>query len=392
MATAAGSEASTNLIHIDPRRQSGDFFTQALAAQQAALGSLALPEVTVVRRTSRGEPEHTGHATIYQESVRFSDGAVRLGTFVEPDNPAAEEWWSSADPFCTGDRGFNRGEIEQMAQTGLKLGWLHHQGRHRVLPRNLEHAKTLWNIVGSKGVAQAAAQEAAFMKSVIGVESFAGVTVMRRGYSRSAQSANPFAVAVEQEGGTVGFSFHEAEVFPHRTSFLGMAKSTARQGKAELGAIVGIARSLRGSDQEELSEDDGGLGEYARTFDAHVLNIVNELCWINKFRSGEAGKAAQAVDLGARGIRLHYQRDQWAHLPDWLRINDARPGIVTVALPGAHTSGASPEMRMIKGVAFHNIANYAREHGGSLAGVTAMEVLPEQLKPFIVHHDIKETA
>jgi hypothetical protein len=186
------------------------------------------------------------------------------------------------------------------------------------------------------------------------------------------------------EGATVEFSHHEAEVFPEKLSFAGLAINAAIQAGVEAGAIVAIARSLRGKDSDVSHEKGGSLSDYARTFDTHVLNVLNEILCINKFRSGEAGAYARAVGLDARGIRLHYSRDRWAKVDEWLAINDPRPGIVTVQAPGAHSSGASPEMRALKGQTFSNIANFAREHSGDISTMTAVQVLPDQLKRYLV--------
>jgi hypothetical protein len=371
--------------HFNPRVVSEDFFNpEAVAAQQAALGALAIPEVSVVRRVSHGEPERVGDATVFQESVRFSDGAVRLATIVEHDNPASDVWWSSADPFVTGDEGVNRDEIGQMMDAGLNVGWLHHQGRHSISPTSREHRKTISAMNSSKGIAKWAAQEAAFMRSVLGVETFDGVSLARRGYSRSGQSGNAFAVMVEAEGGKVEFSHHEAEVFPDKLSLASLAAHVGLQLGIEAGAIVSIAKGLVGKESGVNHENGGSFHSYSRTFDFHVLNVINEALCIDKFRSGEAGKYARAVGLDARGIRLHYERDGWAKLDTWLDINDPRPGIVTVEAPGAHSSGASPEMMATKATTFRNIGNFAREHDGDISTMTAVQVLPDELKPYII--------
>jgi len=310
---------------------------------------------------------------------------VRLATVVEPDKPATEIRTSSADPWITGDKGFNRTEIDQMAQANLPLVWLHHQARHRVWPINMERARTVANMSRSKGIAQAAAQEVAAVKSYLGVEALTGIQVMRRGFSRSAQSANAFTVMTEAEGGEVPFSVHEAEVFPHALGWLAMGKGAMRQGRAELTAISSIAADLFGVHVEDDRDTErGSLRDYAGTASMHWLNLINEALWVTKFRSGEAGEYAKAVRLSAKGIRLHYDMDEWAHIDDWLDINAPRPGIITAKIPGAHTSGATKEMREAKGKLWTNIAHHVREHDGSLDDITAYGVLPENLRRYIV--------
>ncbi|HWB39396.1 MAG TPA: hypothetical protein VG604_04150 [Candidatus Saccharimonadales bacterium] len=376
-----------NLVHLDPRRTGGDFSSVELEAQRQALAAVAvgMPHVEVVRRTPIGEPERVSHSTVYQESVRFSDGSVRKATYVDPDKPATKVLTVSADPFITGDEGFNRTEIEQSAEANLPVLWVHHQSKHRVLPVNVERARTLVNISRSKGTARAAAQEVAAARSYLGVKTLKGVSVMRRGYSRSAQSGSPFIVMTEAEGGHVPMSVLEAEVFPHPIGWLEMGRDTVRQARAELTAISSIAASILGSSQEEdYDTERGDLKDYAGTASLHWLNILNEALWINKFRSGEAGRYAQAVRLGAQGIRLQYTLDEWGHLPAWLDINAPRPNIVTASIPGAHTSGATPEMRQHKGAICNNIANHAREHEGSLDEIKAYDILPKELRKYIV--------
>lgn len=376
-------------LHGPPAEGDLSFYEDALAAQQAALESLDIPEVTVVRRTSLQEPERYAGCTIHRESVRFSDGAVRKTTRVVPDRPATPALTVSADPWVTGDRGFNDGEIKQMARLNLPLEWVHHQSRHRVFPPTPDRVKTLLRIATSKGVARSAAQEVALVRDLSETAPFDTDQLMRRGYSRSGMSGNAFIVQAEQEGKEVHFSHLEAECFPQAIGFFALAKTFIDQLPNEgvnLSQVVGeLVRKIKPDEALQEAENLGeNLLEYARTLDLHPLNLVNELLWIQQFMKGEAGDYAEAVRLDARGIRIHYSTDRWAHIASWLNINSVRPGIVTLEMPGAHTAGAKRDMRRMKGRTFANIAAYALEHEGSVEGMTAQQVLDEQYHEHIV--------
>lgn len=373
-------------LHISERSGTADVF----AIRQEALDALVIPRVEVVRRKALGEPERYSDCTIYQESVRFSDGAVRKTTRVVPDNPATSVLTVSADPWVTGDEGFNMGEIKQLAQLDLPAEWVHHQGRHRIFPPTPDRVKTLFRIATSKGIARSAAQELALVQSLSGSAPFDTEKLLRRGYSRSGMSANAFIVQAEEEGAEVVFSHLEGECFPQAVSMFALAKAFFDQlpdeGLNISQVVAELIRKLKPDAALQEAEEVGeSLIKYAKTLDLHPLNLVNELLWIHQFTTGEAGDYAQAVRLDANGLRIHYSTDRWAHIAKWLSINSVRSGLVTLEMPGAHTAGAKREMRTMKGRTFSNIARYALEHEGSLDGVTALGVLDDKYHGFIVN-------
>lgn len=381
---AHGSQPNLNVgpDTNSPRPSDGDFVDEALLAQQEALATLTMPQVAVISRKSRNDPERFAGSTIYRESVRFSDGSVRLATIVEPDVPVTDVLTVSADPWVTGEKGFNKGEIEQMAELSLPLVWLHHQSRHRIFPPTRSRLLTLTNLATSKGIAQAAGQELALVNDLSTNSDRDHKKLMRRGYSRSGMSGNAFIVQAEEQGAEVVFSHHEAECFPHAIGMVALAKTFVKQSVREGITISGGATELINL------RDVGGtvcrVVEYLQTLDIHPMNIANEMLWIKEFMSGEAGDYAQAVRLDAKGIRLHYEADEWAQISKWLPINNSRPGIVTVEMPGAHTAGARRKMRTIKGKIFSNIAEYALGHYRQLDGIRVNDVLPDECKQYIV--------
>lgn len=370
---------------VDPHFDEGFSYLQGdYDAQQEALASLTLPEAEVVRRTPRGDPERFRKSTIFHESVRFRDGAVRLATHVVPDNPVTDVLTVSADPWVTGDKGFNEHEIHQMAAMNFPLLWIHHQGRHRIFPPNKERLQSLLNLATPKSVAIASAQELAVVEDIAETTPANTRELMRRGYSRSGMSGNAFIVLAKEKGIDVVLSHFEGECFPHALGMSALVKTFLDQVPDEGATISGVVAELTKKATKHPDIHASGLRDYAKTLDLHPLNLINEALWIPAFKTGEAGTFASAVPLDAQGIRIHYEGDRWSHIAKWLDINAPRPGITTLEMPGAHTAGASWKMQLMKGSTFRNIARYAREHDGSLDGITADAVIAKKYRKYIV--------
>lgn len=382
--TPDGPLATVTPIHPPDPQEGFSFSADALEAQQLALAALEIPHVEVVRRKPIGEPERYNGSTIFKESVRFNDGAVRLATHVVPDNPVTEALTVSADPWGAGDKGFNDGEIRQMADHKLPTAWLHHQGRHRIFPPTRDRLWTVAKLATSKGVARSAAQELALVQDISGTTEANTQMLVRRGYSRSGMSGNAFIVQAEQQGAEVVFSHLEAECFPHALGTVALVKAFLNQAPGEGLTLSSVGAELLRKSRSPDDLNPCKIMEYAQTLDLHPLNLLNELLWIKEFKTGEAGTYAQAVRLDAKGIRLHYEADEWAQISHWLHINQPRPGITTLEMPGAHTAGAGRRMRTMKGSTFRRIANYAMEHEGRLDGITVDDVLDPQYRKYIV--------
>lgn len=386
---AAAIPAETNMAPDSPGHDElfgfDSFEPSAYDLQQAALAELEFPEVEVTDRKSiHGDPERYEESTIYQERVRFTDGAVRTATFVVPDNPSINALTIAADPWVTGDEGPNLTEIRQMAANRQPAVWIHHQGRHKVFPPTRDRVESLLHIASSKGIARSAAQELALVRDLEETFPANPFQLVRRGYSRSGMSGNAFIVQAEAEDREVVFSHLEAECFPHALGMLSLVKHFVKQVPHEAQQLGEIATGLL---QGRFNQDDlhaSSALSYLKTLDIHPVNLVNEALWIKEFKKGEAGQYAQAVRLDAQGIRLHYEADEWAQIAHWLHINQDRPGIVTLEMPGPHTSGADRRMQKMKGSTLKNLSAFALENGGDLTGVTAMDVLDPAYHGYIV--------
>jgi len=385
---AAAITAETNRLSGTPEHDELFGFDSlepnAFELQQEALDGLVFPEVEVKDRKSIGQPERYADATIYQERIRFTDGAVRTATYVVPDNPVTNALTVDADPWVTGDKGHNLTEIRQLAAHDMPTVWIHHQGRHRIFPPTKDRIESLLHIATSKGIARWATQDLAVVQSIEANFPADTSQLHRRGYSRSGMSGNAFIVQAEADGREVVLSHHEAECFPHALGMLSMVGHFVRQMPNEAQQLGEIAAGIIKGDFKQEDLHASSALSYLKTLDVHPVNLLNELLWIKEFTKGEAGEYAKAVRLDAQGIRIQYEDDEWAHIAHWLHINQDRPGIVTLEMPGPHTSGADRRMQKMKVSTLKNIAGYAMEHEGELTGVTAMEMLDPEYYRYIV--------
>ncbi len=369
-------DMSGSKLAIIPSPDEKGFFSPE-EAQGAALESLPTYDVQVVKRRAYGEPETDEHGSYYQETVRYSDGAVRLCTIGTPHAPNSDHVVHSADPWVTGANGFNNIEIKQLVRNGFHVAWSHHHGRHAPWPTNRQRLLTMARFLSSKSIAKAAAQEHALLDNLAATAPFDTASVIRKGYSRSAMTGEAFIAQSAQRGDRqVVWSDLEAACFLQGVGITGLAKILVQQLPYEMKALLDIALSVQrgvpaGRDGSTMS-----LLDYHGTFDIHPLNVAHEAAWVKLLVGGDTGVFARAVPLHTRGLRTTYKHDIMAQAAKWQDHYAVRPNLTLVEKPGAHFSGAAPEILAEKDARYYRLGRYIVDHEGDLSTITAADILP----------------
>lgn len=354
-------------------------------AQQNALSALPPYDVRVLRRSTHKEKEELTYGTFHQETVRYSDGAVRLVSIGEP-NPSyfqkdgiSPNVIVSGDPYFTGPDGINADKLRSMVQLGYHVVWPHHQGRHSVAPTSREHLQTMWRFLSNKGVGRSAHQDQALLDHLAPSAAFSTQEVHVEGYSRSSMKGQAFVALSEQHDRKVIYSDLDAPCFAHESSPKELIEGFLRQlphGVRGLGRLATQVSTL-GAAMGEPNKLRGYLG----TFDPHPLNLLHELAWMRPLINGDAGTYAEAMPLDSLGVITLFDKDYMSQQADWRRIHAARPGIVIREKEGSHLAGAYPENLKLKYDRFERIQQYRLEHNLSLTGIEITDILaPEEAK------------
>lgn len=349
-----------------------------LDAQQAALASLEPYDVAVERRTAYGKPIRLAHGTLFRETVRYTDGAVRLATIGQPDKPVATQVFSTSDPWLTGPNGFNQVEMAELLRNGFHFVWNHHQGRHAALPINPSRVRTMLHFLSSKSVGKSAAHDMALLDAVTDTAAFRTDEVIRKGYSRSAMAGEAFLAlcALRGDARKTVWSDLEAACFTQSVSHRGLLELLAKQAPHEAAVLAEIGRDIAmGS---PINEDGDAIDaqNYLRTLDFHPLNAAHELAWIRLFIGGDTGKYARAVPLDARGLRTFYEHDFMSQEAHQTELHQNRPHIGILHERGAHLSGATAAMLRKKSARLRNLGEYALEHEGDFSQITPAAIVP----------------
>lgn len=368
-----------NILEFPSQTEEG-FFNEALVAQQEALDALPEYDVSILRRSSYKETGETAYGKFYQESVRYSDGAVRLITIGEPKKPKSPYPIASGDPWLTGPNGFNNLELRQLVQNGFPVVWNHHHGRHATLPTSRHRAMTMINFLSSKSIAKSASHSHALLDDLETVAGFDTSNVICKGYSRSAMTGEAI-IALSAKNHTdrnVLWSDYEAACFLKGVGVVGLAKILGKQIGHEIKALGNIGNEL--SDGVKFLEDKHAitLEDIKGTFDIHPLNIAHEVAWIQLLIGGDTGIFADALPLDTRGIRTFYENDFMSQRQEWEKIHSVRPNITVLDEPGAHFSGAERKARIAKNNRFKRLGQYIVKHEGDLSQITAKDVLPRK--------------
>lgn len=356
-----------------PHQREGYFLTPE-ADQQLALASIPRHEVDVVKRTTHKGPEHTASATYYEETVRYTDGTVRLMTLGVPKKLLCETPIVSGDPWCTSPSGFNRKKIETLTEVGIPVVWNHHQGRHAVVPNSRARIKTMVRSVWSKSLDKSAAQDHALLDNLSATVGFRTDSVIREGYSRPAMSGEAFIALAAYAGRHVVWSDLEAACYARRAGLVSYGLTVLRQLPHEIVELAGTAREIAASSQDPVLIHVTPR-DYMGTLDLHLLNVIHEIGWNRPLVNGDAGKYAAAVPLNHKGVRTTYSHDYSGQQAEWKRIHRDRPGIYLLTLAGAHLSGARPSMLTLKRNRFARIVSYALTHDQDLSDIGYRDVL-----------------
>lgn len=372
------------LLRRDPPSKEGVFLSEAIEAQRAAEASLYDYPVHVVRRSTHKEPVQTPYATFYRETVRYTDGAIRLTTIAEPNeshfgrdriSPYAVV---SGDPWTAGPEGLNKGKINRLAKLGYHVIWNHHQGRHAVWPTSRERLNTAVRFLSSKSVGKSAHHDHALLDDLAAVLPVDAQNVIREGYSRSAMSGKAFAALGERYSRKTVWLDVDAPCFAHEGSVMELLATAAEQIPSEIKgfAVLAIKHAVDAFHKKDWRRIPRLLG----TLDPHLLNIAHETAWIRPLINGDAGIYGRAMPLDIPGVCVLYTQDKMSHHEDWEYMHSTRPNLAVVRLEGPHLAGAYPENLQKKYDRFNRLMEYMRQNGMSLSGVTPKHVLePEQL-------------
>ena len=264
----------------------------------------------VISRESMGTPTELAYATIHEEKLRFSDGAVRTLTRVDPKTSyfAPEQLnpylVSAGDALCTGPSGFNAKVIDGLAQRGFAVAWLHHQGRHSELPTNLPKAMQFARFILKKSVGRSAHHQHGMLDDLAINSDHDTEQVLSIGDSRSAMTGEAVDALANLYGRTVYYSDYNASCFEHRPTLKelpGLSVSLP----LEMAALVRLGRKLR-------HDPDFDVADYTGTFDPHPLNVIHEAAWLIPLMRGDAGRYGDAVPLDQNGVRTHLNGDTWS--------------------------------------------------------------------------------
>lgn len=378
----AAGEVADIIDLFNPRENEG-FLDSPEQLQQAAFEALPSYQVRVVRRSSRGKPEELDFGTFYEESVRFSDGAVRLVTIGKPNphyfghDEISPNVIVSGDPYGTGPNGLNNDKIKAMVELGYHVVWPHHQGRHSVWPTTREHRQTLWRFLSSKSVGKTAHQDHALLNDMAPNADFETDDVNIEGYSRSSMKGKAFIALARLYGRHVIYADLDAPCFAHEASPVELLTTFAKQlpheakGMGRLAEQVSTLGAAMGNPKK--------LREYAGTLDVHPLNLLHELAWMRPLINGDSGTYGEAMPLDSVGVTTLFSEDYMSQAADWRRIHANRPGMAILDEPGPHLAGAWPENLQKKYERFARLQQVRIEKGMSLTGLTIEDIVPSKL-------------
>lgn len=264
----------------------------------------------VIGRESMGTPTELAYATVYEEKLQFADGAIRTLTRVDPkesyfgseqSNPFLI---SAGDALCTGPKGFNADAIDQLAQRGFAVAWLHHQGRHTELPTSVPRAMQFARFILKKSVGRSAHHQHAMLDDIALNSHHATDTVISIGDSRSSMTGEAVDALATQYGRDVFYSDYNASCFEHCPTVAELPKLAASIPLEGI-ALIRLARKL----QNDPTID---VAKYLGTFDLHPLNLLHEAAWLIPLIRGDAGRYGDAVPLDQNGVRTHLNGDTWS--------------------------------------------------------------------------------
>lgn len=380
------SDLQKETLVVRPLAEEGVFNSDDMyAVQQAAYDNLPEYPVTVVRRSSHKPPESTSYATIYQESVRYSDGAVRLATIAEPkesyfgSDGISRYAVSSGDPWLTGPDGLNKYKIDELANRGFFVIFNHHQGRHSLWPINRERIESAKRFLSSKSVGKSAHHDHALLDDLSPYADCNFDQVIRESYSRSAMSGKAFISLGPRYGRETVWADLEAPCFEHEGDVIELLETAVQQIPKE---AVGLGKlALKYATQAIRHADPAQLLRMLGTFDLHPLNVAHEVAWIKPLINGDAGVYGRAMPLDIAGVLTLYSGDIMSHQQDWRAMHRGRPNFAIVEKSGPHVAGAFPENLQMKFHHFDRLMDYMRQNDMSLTGITPEHVLaPEELE------------
>ena len=283
--------------------------TQACRDHLDAVNRLHPYPGAVLLRQAMGTPESLPYATIYEERLKFEDGVVRTLTRVDPkpkyfgsdrQNPYIV---SAGDALGTGPTGFNRTVIDGLARRGFAVAWLHHQGRHTEIPKDVSQALSFAAFLLKKSVGRSAHHQHGMLDSLAEHSEYDVSTVISIGDSRSSMTGEAVDALAPMYGRTV-VSDYNASCFEHRPT-LGELPLLATSLPHEGIAFLRLMRTLH-------NDPDVNISDYFGTFDLHPKNVINEIAWLVPLMRGDAGRYADAIPLDQTGVRVHLDGDIWS--------------------------------------------------------------------------------
>lgn len=286
---------------------------------------------TVVKRESKGmrAPVETNYATIYEEKVTFSDGAIRTLTHAVPKveyfgrEGVSKFPISATDALMTGPSGFNANLIKDLAKLGYPVVWLHHQGRHSEKPTNPQRARQVAKFILKKSVGRSAHHQHGLFDDLSYTAGYDTNNIVSIGDSRGAMTGEAVDALADMYQRNVVWSDYIAGCFEHKPvakEYLPLALTPYKEGAA-------LVRMIR----RRIRENDGDISEalsYLGTFDLHPMNLLHEAAWFPPLMRGDAGRYADAVPLDRDGARTYLNGDIWSSRGrSWESKHSIRPGI-----------------------------------------------------------------
>ncbi len=361
--------------------ESGLFLAEAILAHDEAYQALGEYPVKVVSRTTHKDPETVPYGEIRQETVRYSDGAVRLATITTPNQDYRGERgvspyvMSSGDPWITGPDGLNRIKIEQYTEAGFGVVWQHHQGRHAVWPTSRARVQTMARFLSNKSVGRSAYHDHALLDDLDGTVDFRVDHTIREGFSRSAMAGKAYIALCKKFGRVNVWADLDADCFEHSLNPAELLHTGARQ---LVGEATGLARLIYRLTNEALETGDNSMLEkLAGTFDAHPLNMIHEAAWIPLLINGDSGALGAAMPLDAAGVNTLFSRDWMSQSASVLDQQSVRPFFEVLHEDGPHIYGAYPEYLDKKLLRFDKVMTYMILNDMSLTGIRPSDVVPE---------------
>lgn len=354
--------------------------TEAYEAQQQALSDLEHYPVRVVERTLHDDLGETSYARFTQERVRFSDGAVRLLSRAEPKRRYFGKEHispfpiSDGDALFTGPNGVNNDLLDAYAKLGYPVEWLHHQGRHTLLPLSRKRMLTMMHFLSTKSVGRSAHHDHALFDDLDRRTGIAYDTseVLRDGFSRSAMSGEAFVALAPLYKRAVLYSDLTAKCFAEGYDTLGNAKAMVRQGPKE---ALGLGRLVQETMRRELAGERGAVLKMVGTFDIHPLNVAHEIAWIRPLINGDSGVYSRAIPLETVGVRGFLTQDDMSQYAAHLLIHASHPNLALVQDEGTHVEGVTQEMLRKKVERFSRVMDFMKAHDMTLSGLQPTDFL-----------------